>query len=291
MPKLLMLQGLPASGKSTYAKALVKGIITDFGKDHSLGWKRVNKDDLRSMIDNGSFSRDKEKIVKDIETNLVFRFLRDGYNVVVDDTNFVYEEIWKTVASTCGAEFEVMRFDIPVYEAIERDAKRGEKSVGTKVILEMYFQYIEKHKEYIPEKKGCYIFDIDGTLARMDGRSPYDYTKVGEDKLNIDVSRMIGLIISSTFGKDYDIIICSGREESCREETAKWLDHWRISRTALYMRETNDKRDDATIKREIYEKYIEPEYNVLGVFDDRNRVVDMWRSLGLTCFQVNYGNF
>lgn len=45
------------------------------------------------------------------------------------------------------------------------------------------------------------------------------------------------------------------------------------------------------MKKEIYEKYIKGKYNVMGVFDDRDRVVEMWRSIGLTCFQVDYGKF
>ena len=44
-------------------------------------------------------------------------------------------------------------------------------------------------------------------------------------------------------------------------------------------------------KEEIYESNIRDKYSIWGVFDDRNSVVDMWRSKGLTCFQVYYGDF
>jgi hypothetical protein len=52
-----------------------------------------------------------------------------------------------------------------------------------------------------------------------------------------------------------------------------------------------DMRKDAVIKQELFDKYVAGKYNVLFVLDDRNQVVDFWRSIGLTCFQVNYGNF
>ena len=57
------------------------------------------------------------------------------------------------------------------------------------------------------------------------------------------------------------------------------------------MRQNSDRRPDDVIKAEIYETCIEPYYNVLYVFDDRDRVVKMWREKGLTCLQVAEGNF
>ena len=57
------------------------------------------------------------------------------------------------------------------------------------------------------------------------------------------------------------------------------------------MRETNDYRQDAVIKKEIYEKEIEGKYCIQGVFEDRTQCVNMWRKLGLTCFQVTDGDY
>ncbi len=57
------------------------------------------------------------------------------------------------------------------------------------------------------------------------------------------------------------------------------------------MREAGNTENDAIIKRRMFDEHIRANYNVLGVFDDRDRVVEMWRSLGLTCFQVDKGNF
>ena len=276
-----MLKGLPASGKSTYAKELV-----------AQGYKRVNKDDLRGMIDDSKFNKTNEEYVKNIETELVRDFIRNGLNVVVDDTNFAYEEHWENVASSTensNVEFEVKFFDTPVHECIERDAKRGDKSVGAKVILDMYFRYVQPEKLdlRVIGKKGAFIFDIDGTLSHMNGRSPYDYTKVGTDTVDEHVAYMCNILKNSGF----KIIIVSGREDSCLEETKKWLNDNFVNFDELYMRFTGDKRDDRIIKKEIYDKCIKDSYVVVGVFDDRDRVVGMWRGLGLTCYQVNYGSF
>jgi len=76
--KLLMLKGLPGSGKSTYAKTLLeKG-----------GWVRVNKDDLRAMMHNSKHSSKKEVMILRVRDLIVKEALERNLNVVVDDTNF-----------------------------------------------------------------------------------------------------------------------------------------------------------------------------------------------------------
>lgn len=135
-------------------------------------------------------------------------------------------------------------------------------------------------------KKEAYIFDIDGTLAKMNGRSPYDYSRVKEDLPNemvIEINRYLSI--------NKKIIITSGRPDSCILDTLKWLNNNWVLWNELHMRKTWDTRNDAIIKKEIYREHIEPKYEVLGVFDDRDRVVKMWRDIGLCCFQVDYGNF
>jgi hypothetical protein len=57
------------------------------------------------------------------------------------------------------------------------------------------------------------------------------------------------------------------------------------------MREAGDSRKDSIVKQELYERHIKPSYDVFVVLDDRNQVVDMWRSLGLVCLQVAPGDF
>lgn len=135
-------------------------------------------------------------------------------------------------------------------------------------------------------KPAAYIFDIDGTLAIRGDRSPYDYSKVNLDTLNEEVVR-----VCRHLSDIYPIIIVTGREDDCYKETIDWLHQHRLKYQVLHMRKAGDKRKDSIVKAEIYIRAIEPHYHILGVFDDRQQVVDMWRSLGLTCFQVDYGNF
>lgn len=132
------------------------------------------------------------------------------------------------------------------------------------------------------------ICDIDGTLAIKGDRGIFDYAKCELDALNAPVALVIDAMVE-TYG--LDIVLCSGREDSCREETIRWLDKNSIKYTALHMRRTKDNRKDAIVKKEIYEEAIKPNYDIMLVLDDRNQVVEMWRSLGLTCFQVAEGNF
>lgn len=277
MSKLLVLNGLPASGKSTYAKELV-----------TKGWKRVNKDELRDMIDCGIWSRANEGNILGSEKILTIEFLRQGLDVVVDDTNFAHTECWQRVAKDMEAEFEIKFFDTPLMECIERDAKRGEKSVGAKVIYKMYNQYLKPEPlEFSDDKQNCYIFDIDGTLAKMVDRNPYDYTKVHSDIPNHNIA-MLARILSQS---GLPIIVISGRTDDCIHETEEWLHNNFIPYQDILMRKTGDMRSDAIVKREIYERELKDKYNILAVFDDRDRVVQMWRSLGLTCCQVDYGMF
>ncbi len=134
------------------------------------------------------------------------------------------------------------------------------------------------------------IVDIDGTLAIHQGRSPYDLTKVSEDGFIYHLWYLI---------KDQNIIFLSGREgkEQVRKDTIEWLKkytgiiHDDFYMDRLIMRTEGDQRNDAIIKAEIYDKIIEPHFNIIAVFDDRDRVVKMWRDKGLFTCQVNYGDF
>lgn len=135
--------------------------------------------------------------------------------------------------------------------------------------------------------KPCYIFDIDGTLALRGDRGPFDWKKVGRDEPNIPITTILYYLNQSL---NVAIVIFSGRDSICRSHTKRWLWKHGINWDTLMMRPKGDNRKDSIVKREMYEK-IKNKYHVLAVFDDRNQVVEMWRSLGLTCLQVAEGNF
>lgn len=137
-------------------------------------------------------------------------------------------------------------------------------------------------------KKTAIICDIDGTLAHMSDRSPFDYSRVEEDTLD----ETIAMILKAFFVSDVHVFLLSGREDSCRDATSRWLSDNGVDYfDELLMRLSGDFRNDAVIKREVYEEKIRPHYDVLFVLDDRQRVVDMWREIGLKCLQVAPGDF
>lgn len=279
---LLMLKGLPASGKSTYAKELA-----------DKGWARVNKDDLRAMINNGKWSKENEKQVINLRNALIEQYLDAGYSVVVDDTNLdpKHEKYLSELAASLLVEFEVKLFDTPISECIRRDALR-ENPVGKKVIWGMFNQYLynpEKYKIWTQDKgkPNAIIVDIDGTLAHMNGRTPYDYSKVSSDICDVFVKD----IIDKYYNSGFDIIVVSGREDSCLDETREWLLKNNIPARKLFMRKSGDNREDSIVKKEIYENDIKDYWSIFLVLDDRNRVVEMWRSLGIKCLQVEFGDF
>ena len=287
---ILMLKGLPASGKSTLAKSIV-----DNGKGKIV---RINKDDLRAMVHNSKHSKAREKLIIEARDTLINLFISQGKSVIIDDTNFnpIHKENLSSIANEYELDFIEYFVDTPIRECLRRNALR-DNPVPDYVIAKMYFKYIDnkdKYKDYdtFYSNRNCYIVDIDGTLAIHDGRDPYAFDDLGSDIPNIP---LYNLLQNDT---NIEIIFVSGREKGKNDvyynSTRKWIyDNFHIpeSDITLFMREYKDSRKDSIVKKEIYEKYIKDNYKVLIVFDDRNQTVDMWRGLGLQCLQVNYGDF
>lgn len=309
MTKLIVTRGLPASGKSTMAK--------DYVKSHLANTVRVNRDLLREMLHGGEFRPGKEgtePTIRDARNKLITSNLLKGRDVIVDDTNLEAKTMRElhTLAWTHGAEFAIWDLcHVPMEECIRRDISRilrNERGVGEQVIRSMAQRAklspaggpaplwaseapSEPIEKYEPFKNRSYaiIVDIDGTVALHVARSPYDYTRVSLDAPNFSVIRLITALRMSPFAPR--IIFLSGRPDSCREDTEKWLDEHVVSWDELHMRAAGDTRNDAIIKYELFNKFVRNRFNVQGVFDDRDRVVRLWRSLGLHTFQVNDGDF
>lgn len=141
------------------------------------------------------------------------------------------------------------------------------------------------------DKPEAVLVDIDGTIAHMGKgqpgrRGPYEWHRVGEDDPCRPILNLVRLLAAK-----YRIVFVSGRDEICREQTEAWLDEHHSYLAPLFMRPHKDNRPDNDIKLEIYQQHIEPHYDVVYVLDDRDQVVRMWRSLGLTVLQVADGNF
>lgn len=285
-PKLLVLKGLPASGKSTYALTLVEQ-----------GWVRSNKDDIQldeRLFPQGYNFKNKghEKRVIRERNRIVSEALQNGNNVVVDDTNLNLVHI-KDLAQIARQQSAIFEIDdsflkVPLQECIDRDRKR-EKSVGASVIRGMFHQYIKKPAtaiEYDPNLPMAIIVDIDGTLAHMDGgRSPYEWHKVGQDRVDDGVAHLVDAINFIGYAK---VFLFSGRSDICRPETEEWLERHDIEYYKLYMKpHARVQEDDRICKDEFLRTHIIGKFNVLFVVDDRPKVCRMWRDdFGLRVMQV-----
>jgi predicted kinase len=284
---LTLTIGLPASGKTTWAVEQLK-------KDPDL--INLNRDDLRIMLQGrdryAKFTKFREDLVTDMMMRAAEDALKAGKSVVISDTNLDPNRNvnWLKLAQSCGVTYYEKNFtDVPYGVCIERDRMR-EFPVGQRVIEGMFNRYRDVWWPAPEELEGhpnAYIFDVDGTIAKMDGRSPFDWSKVMDDLPNTDIINVAKALKSS----GALIIVCSGRDGSAERLTRKWMDEHGMPYDHFFIRTAGDSRKDYVIKEEIYRNHIEGWFNVRGVFDDRDQVVHLWRHLGLTCMQVNYGNF
>ena len=281
MKEVILTKGLPGSGKSYWAKSMLDKFP---GK-----YKIVCKDDIRAMLDNGRFSHANERFVVKIRNMIISQILQNGQSVIAADTNLndVHElDIRKLVDDS--AEVKIQDFTkVPLEVCIENDLKRF-TSVGEAVIRGMYMQYLHEYPAPQDSKlPRALVVDLDGTLAIHRGRSPYEFERCGEDEVNPAV-----LSVLHRFKSTHTIIFLSGRDDSCRKLTEDWLEFKAgIKVDKLYMRTTKDSRKDSIVKSELYENFIKDKYHVDFVLDDRDQVVAMWRRLGISTFQVNYGAF
>lgn len=142
-----------------------------------------------------------------------------------------------------------------------------------------------KQNEDLPKAIIC---DLDGTLALINNRSPFDASKCERDLPNIPILNLVNNYKSL----GYKIILLSGRDGTYEFQTKSWLQTNEVLYDALWMRKPKDYRKDSIIKEEIFIEKIEDNYYIEFVLDDRNQVVDLWRKkLKLPCLQVFYGDF
>lgn len=299
--QVILTVGAPGAGKSTWAESQAKDPKTLI----------VCRDNLREMFFGGTYkySRVKEKAVTDHVKSVIKQFLHDDHfaTLILADTN-LNDSTRKTYLDLCileqkdskhEVEFIETPFDVSWIELEKRNLKRGHKAVPKDVLRSMYLnmqKYLGKHKQYEPkpELAKAVIFDLDGTLADNNHRGAFEYDKIPGDKPNEFVVNML----KHYHANGYKIICVSGRNAGHENDpiawqnlTATWLNTNGIPADRLLMRQWNDFRSDDIIKEEIFWEHIAPYYNVECAFDDRDRVVEMWRRIGVNCAQVNFGEF
>lgn len=290
-------------------------------------------DDIRLMLngpDAAWLGREHEDIVQKIQETVVREHIRNGFDVIVHNTHLnsrIPKRLSKLVAGKCNT-FVVDFRGVSVETCRARNNMRVENRVPDHVIKEMHEKSRGKSpfREWTvlgpleasvrlqtgrpvvrdPERftapenaPEAVIVDLDGTLAKIVDRNPYDAENCHTDEYD-------WLVAKAAVATGCKIIYCSGRSEKHRTQTEAWLNEntqnmfyniYHIDRLSpecdaeLFMRADGDYRPDYIVKKEMFDTLIAPHYDVKLVIDDRDSVVEMWRDMGLTCWQVAPGDF
>lgn len=135
MPKIIVVAGIPASGKTTWSKEFIS---------NKNNWIRINRDDIRKMFGD-YWIPSRENLVENAEKAIAEEATIDGYNIIIDDTNLnpLYISYWEKFAKNVNYEYEYKKFDVSLEEALYRDKNR-ENPVGEDVIKSFYQKYYGK---------------------------------------------------------------------------------------------------------------------------------------------------
>lgn len=305
--ELHITRGIQGSGKTTLAKTLA---LLD-------GGRVVGRDHVRRLMGfEGLGSKKQEDEVTKIQARLIHGGLKAGQNVYVDDMNLkaIYVKRLMGIAEYMGAR--VVFHDlarVPLETCLERNRERsGGERINEDVIKSNWHRFVkplrgstfpvpekaEFDTKYLPLERYktpnyktplAFLIDLDGTVALHDGiRGHHDYHLVSKDEPNLPVIWAVRAMIRDGH---YPIFV-TGRPDSCEADTRLWINnHVYAGRYDLRMRRTGDHREDSLIKYELFNKHIRKQFHVVGAFDDRDQVVNMYREIGLTVFQVAPGNF
>lgn len=318
MPKITIMRGLPGSGKSTRAWELAKA---------GGNTVRVNRDELRAMMwDHWTGKRESvtievEKCVVADALEANFNVVVDDTNLKPKTV-----DLWRETANLWAAKFEIEDLtNVPLEMCIQRDYGRhlrGERAVGPAIITRMAFENktFTTYRGPDPSSKPVVVVDLDGTLSdpthRLrfvkecrncgwtasvhphQGISPQDLldhkicTKFQKDwasffaQVSHDTPK-IGTVLWVRALRDagYTIVVCSARGSETQWDTWNWLREHQIPFDYLLMRKAGDHRDDTETKRELM-GLIGVE-NVAFAIDDRKKIVELYRSMGLKVYPVN----
>ncbi len=275
--KAILTVGCSGSGKSTWA-SMQKNVFV------------INRDEIRWEVSGVfgwkeyKFNKETEKRVTEIQHSRIKEAAANGMDIIIADTNLNLK-IRENIFSFCmqhGYEVEYKEFPATLEELWNRDRFRGVFSVGRDVLYKQWQNWLEYSctKKYVPNESlpKAIIFDVDGTLAHMNGkRGPFEWSKVGGDT----VDTLVRELLWSFQKRGYKIIIMSGRDSVCREETFQWMENNFIIYDGMYMRKQDDMRKDGVIKTELFWEHVAPYYNVVACVDDRPAMIRAWYDLGI----------
>lgn len=289
--RVILTVGASGSGKTTWTNNF---ILSQKDKNN---WIDINRDKLRDLYSHPNkykFSKVNENTITTIQRELIKESLKLGKSIIISDTNLNKNHRINLLAflSELGykgkVEFEY--FYLPIQTLLDNNLNRTD-SRPLEVIYRMSKQMREEMGKPIykanKELPKAIIFDIDGTLAHNKGhRGPFEYDKSIDDEVD-------GFLVEQLRFNYYtgiNIIILTGRESDKDSNkssvTVEWLNKHGIPFDEIYCRAHKDHRNDAIVKEELFFDNIADRFNVQCVFDDREQVVNMWRDIDVTCYQV-----
>lgn len=142
------------------------------------------------------------------------------------------------------------------------------------------------------------IFDVDGTIADVEHRRHFvsggnkDWSSFRKETVNDTPVEWVCDIAKRFIAQGDEVAFFSARNESEREVTEKQISKWiGDNHKGVFLRPDGDFRPDDEFKSDLADQFEELGGKIDLVFDDRNKVVDMWRQRGTTCVQVAEGDF
>jgi predicted kinase len=303
MLRVVLCCGIPTSGKSFWSKSEVD-------KDPN-NVVRINRDSLREMMNNSSFSVVNEKMITATTNFMLQSALKAGKSVILDETNLNNKNFNSVCKIVKELNIDCIVMEKPFYieldAATQRDASRvGKAVVGEDVIKKFWKKSGGKQHQHYKAKCETFlkqsnklswaplvqdkslskaiICDLDGTLCTIGDRSPYSAKNCDlVDRPNDFVINTVKLYSDA----GYKVIFCSGRMDEDREPTERFIKKYLPElEYSLFMRQTGDQRKDSIIKEEIFNRDIFGKYNVELVLDDRLQVCRQWYKMGLNLLRV-----
>jgi predicted kinase len=295
--RLVVLQGLPASGKSTAARK---------AQENAPGRVAVvNNDSISYTLTGEEYAghiKNMPAILSNIRKVMLIEALQtpEITLIIVDNTNLNYQTVeeYIALAAAFGAEFciEDSFLEVPIEECIRRDSLRV-APVGENVIRRMHSNLSKRmqRRKFTPvvsqntrQKEKAMIIDLDPVLRWLRDARAQDWANIYRRKLPSPAIELA----KSLHNAGVTIIGVTSLSEKYAPEANVWVNVHVIPGMTLYMHEISDSYRSMMSKHAAYYNYIRPKYDVIGVIGEKEEVVHVWKNIsGLPTFNISFGDF